>query len=211
MSSSWHSSRLTRRFSLDTGRPGATSLQPSSLTNGGVRAELIFFDSISTDRRFGSHVGLQRGAPDRHSYTDLCSLGKHFKLRSLECLARDHRRFYLDPPRSFPCGQLPLISFAIATTDHVDGKPLRRKCSKGYEIPAAVLQKKFRSLRYASAREGLCSVTWDGPIFLLPRSKGITTFSLWIRIGTGGNGRGSICRTSILWMQGGRLPAAHAL
>ena len=49
--------------SLDTRRPGATSLQPSSLTNGGVRAELNSFDSISTDRLFGSHVGLQRGVP----------------------------------------------------------------------------------------------------------------------------------------------------
>lgn len=47
----------------------------------------------------------------------------------------------VDPPWSLPCDKFPLTSFAIATTDYVDGKPLRRKYSQRYEIPAAVLEK----------------------------------------------------------------------
>ena len=47
----------------------------------------------------------------------------------------------MDPPRSPSCDKFLLTGFAIITMNHPDGKPLRRKYSQGYEIPAAVLEK----------------------------------------------------------------------
>jgi len=57
------------KVSLEQAIKGATSLLPHS-PSGGDRLEVEFFDSIIEDQDFGSHVGLQRGAP-KHLVTSV--------------------------------------------------------------------------------------------------------------------------------------------